>query len=99
MTAVHIAAERTQLEAWVGPATPDASFVLTEDDTIASVVETHRLTYEASQRRAAPLDLDRVLIDRAGNPLTFRFLFLQCLREYAHHTGHADILREQILSG
>ena len=23
----------------------------------------------------------------------------RCLREYAHHTGHADILREQLLSG
>ena len=98
MTAVHIAAERTQLEAWVGPATPDASFVLTTHDTVPTVVETHRLAYEASHRRAVELDLDQVLIDRAGNPLTVRFLFLQCLREYAHHTGHADILRKQILS-
>ncbi len=71
--------------------------MLKEPDTIANVVETHRLTYEASERRSAPLTLDQVLLDRDGNPLTARFLFLQCLREYAHHTGYADILREQIL--
>ncbi|MDQ3469126.1 MAG: DinB family protein [Actinomycetota bacterium] len=38
------------------------------------------------------------MLDRQSKPLTVRFLFLQCLREYAQHTGHADILRELLLA-
>lgn len=44
----------------------------------------------------AELSLDHVLTDLRGRPLSVRFLYLQCLREYAQHLGHADILREQI---
>ena len=35
---------------------------------------------------------------RAG-PRTLRWVYLQVLRELAHHCGHADILREQVLAG
>ncbi|HWN35764.1 MAG TPA: DUF664 domain-containing protein, partial [Pseudonocardia sp.] len=35
---------------------------------------------------------------RAG-PRTLRWVYLQVLRELAHHCGHADILREQTLAG
>lgn len=34
---------------------------------------------------------------RAG-PRTLRWVYLQVLRELAHHCGHADILREQVLA-
>jgi hypothetical protein len=34
---------------------------------------------------------------RAG-PGTLRWVYLQVLREPAHHCGHADILREQVLA-
>ena len=32
-------------------------------------------------------------------PLPLRWVFLHAVREFAQHCGHADILREQILSG
>jgi hypothetical protein len=32
-------------------------------------------------------------------PLPLRWVYLHALREFAQHCGHADILREQILSG
>ena len=39
---------------------------------------------------------------RAGESLdglmTLRWIYLQCLREIAHHAGHADIPREQTLA-
>ena len=43
---------------------------------------------------------NRVLLrgHRLG-PLPLRWVYLHALREFAQHCGHADILREQILSG
>jgi len=34
----------------------------------------------------------------AEGPLPLRWVYLHVLREFAQHCGHADILREQILS-
>src|SRR6185369_4959117 len=41
-------------------ATPDESFVLTDDDTIVGVQQAYRAACEASRRAAAPLELDDV---------------------------------------
>jgi hypothetical protein len=81
------------------PATPDESFVLREDDTIASVRQAHREACEASRRAAAPLDLDDLVHGNRRGPLPLRWVYLHLLRELAQHCGHADILREQIVSG
>ena len=48
---------------------------------------------------AAGLDLDDVLRGHWLGPLPLRWVYLHALREFAQHCGHADILREQILSG
>ena len=82
----------------LGPATPDASFTLTNGDNMASIRDAHARTCAGSRERVANLSLDHVLHDRQGKALTVRFLFLQCIREYAHHTGHADIVREMALT-
>ena len=44
----------------------------------------------------AELDLDATVTGRGERPVWA--LYTQVLRELAHHTGHADILREQILA-
>jgi hypothetical protein len=72
--------------------------MLREGDTIASICAAHQEVCDGSRRRVAERSLDDTLLDRQSKPLTVRFLFLQRLREYAQHTGHADILREQILA-
>ena len=79
------------------PATPDESFDLTEDDTVASVQRAHREACEASRRATAPLDLDDLLSGNRRGPLPLRWVYLHLLRELAQHCGHADILREQII--
>jgi uncharacterized protein DUF664 len=76
--------------------TPDRSFVLTKDDTVASVSAAHRDACEDSRRAVAGLGLDDVVTGRGSRPVWA--LYLQMLRELAHHSGHADILREQILA-
>ena len=81
------------------PATPDESFELTDDDTVAGVQRAHREACEASRRATAPLGLDDVLRGNRRGPLPLRWVYLHVVRELAQHCGHADILREQITAG
>ncbi|MBO0814710.1 MAG: DinB family protein [Actinobacteria bacterium] len=80
------------------PATPDESFILHDNDTIATVQQAHREACEASRRATSSLGLDAMLRGNRRGPLPLRWVYLHVLRELAQHCGHADILREQILS-
>ncbi|MEU1399631.1 DinB family protein [Micromonospora zamorensis] len=80
------------------PATPDESFILDDDDTIASIQRAHREACEASRRATASLGLDDVLRGNRRGPLPLRWVYLHVLRELAQHCGHAEILREQLLA-
>jgi len=79
------------------PATPDESFVLDEDDTIASLRRAHRGACEASRRATSSLGLDDMVLGNRRGPLPLRWVYFHMLRELAQHCGHADILREPIL--
>jgi hypothetical protein len=74
------------------------SFTLTGEDTIDSIRRAHGEACEASRRATADLNLDAVLRGHRLGPLPLRWVYLHALREFAQHCGHADILREQILS-
>jgi hypothetical protein len=80
------------------PATPDESFILHDDDTIAAIQRAHREACEASRRATAPLGLDDTVHGNRRGPLPLRWVYLHVLRELAQHCGHADILREQLTS-
>jgi hypothetical protein len=77
--------------------TPDASFRLSDDDTVASVVDAHREACATARAAVADLSLDTVVTGHRSGPRTLRWVLLQVLRELAQHCGHADILREQVL--
>jgi hypothetical protein len=81
------------------PATPHESFILQDSDTIATVQQAHREACESSRRATASLGLDDIIRGNRRGPLPLRWVYLHVLRELAQHCGHADILREQILSG
>ncbi len=78
--------------------TPAESFELRADDTIASVTAAHRQACATARAAVADLSLDDVVTGHRGGPRTLHWVYLQVLRELAHHCGHADILREQILA-
>ncbi|SCL51810.1 DinB family protein [Micromonospora chersina] len=80
------------------PAVSEESFVLDDDDTIASVRHAHREACEASRRATASLELDDILRGHRRGPLPLRWVYLHVLRELAQHCGHADILREQLVN-
>jgi hypothetical protein len=77
---------------------PDESFRLSDDDTVASVTAAHREACATARTAIADLPLDTVVTGHRAGPRTLRWVYLQVLRELAHHCGHADILREQVLA-
>ena len=80
------------------PTTSDESFVLDDEDTIVTVQQAHREACAASRDATSSLSLeDKVHGNRRG-PLPLRWVYLHMLRELAQHCGHADILREQLVS-
>lgn len=80
------------------PAASQDSFILGDDDTIATVRRAHREACEASRRATSSLGLDDILAGHRRGPVPLRWVYLHVLRELAQHCGHADILREQLLS-
>lgn len=76
--------------------TPDRSFTLTKRDTIESIKDAHERRCDESRRTMGELTLDATVTGRGDRAVWA--LQLQVLRELAHHAGHADILREQILA-
>lgn len=80
------------------PDSPDESFDLDDSDTIALVQGAYAQTCAASRRATAELTLDDLVQGNRRGPLPLRWVYLHTLRELAQHCGHADILREQVLS-
>ncbi len=81
------------------PAISDESFVLHDNDTIATVQRAHREACESSRHATSALGVDDKVYGYRLGPLPLRWVYLHVLRELAQHCGHADILREQILGG
>lgn len=76
--------------------TPDRSFTLKKTDSIDSIRAAYQERCERSRAAIGALALEARVNGRGDRPVWA--LHLQVLRELAHHTGHADILREQILA-
>ena len=80
------------------PASPDESFILDDDDTIATIEQAHLEACESSRRLTSTLQLEDILHGNRRGPLPLRWVYLHMLRELAQHCGHADILREQLIN-
>jgi hypothetical protein len=80
------------------PATPDESFIVNHDDTIANIQRAHLEACESSRHTTSSLGLEDMVQGNRRGPLPLRWVYLHVLRELAQHCGHADILREQLLN-
>ncbi|MCJ0978581.1 DinB family protein [Rhodococcus sp. ARC_M12] len=76
---------------------PEESFRLDVADTASTVMESYRVACGSARTAVEKLSLDEVVTGHRAGPRTVRWVYLQVLRELAHHCGHADILREQLL--
>src|SRR6266852_3469687 len=61
------------------PATPEESFILDEDDTIATVQEAHRQACEASRRATSSLGIDEMVHGNRRGPLPLSWVYLHML--------------------
>lgn len=80
------------------PADAGESFILTDEDTVASVTAAYREAVAESDRIAASYSLDDVAEHNRRGPLSLRWIYVHMVEELARHAGHGDILREQILA-
>lgn len=80
------------------PDTVDESFLLTADDTMASVSTHYREACPAAEEVASTHALDDLAMHHRLGPLSLRCICLHVVREHARHAGHGDILREQVLA-
>lgn len=80
------------------PETVDESFELCEADTLESLARDHIAAVERADAVIATLDLDATCIHPAMGTLSLRWVLGHCIRELAQHTGHAEILVEQIVA-
>ncbi len=90
-------AGRTRAEVGVPEAAED-SWVLTDDDTIASVSAAYRTAWAEADAYAAAYGLDDLARHNRRGPLTLRWIYVHLVEELARHAGHGDILREQLLA-
>lgn len=90
-------AGRTRVELGL-PAARDVSFILTDDDTIESVLTQYRQAWTNADEIAAAYSLDDLAMHNRRGPLSLRWIYVHMIEELARHAGHGDILREQILA-
>jgi uncharacterized damage-inducible protein DinB len=74
----------------------DATFRLTDEDTVESVVAYYREQIAASQEIVGRLDLETPCAWPAMAHENLRWVALHMIEETARHAGHADIIRETI---
>lgn len=80
-----------------GPSTPgDPSFAVADDETVADVIAEYERTSARSREIAAGFSLDDRWTHPVVGEVSLRFIYLFLIEELARHTGHSDILREQI---
>ena len=80
------------------PETVDASFTLTDADTVASIGEHYLRVCEESRALASGFALDDEARHNRRGPLTLRWIHVHMIAELARHAGHGDVLREQVLA-
>jgi hypothetical protein len=79
------------------PETVDESFVVGDDETVASVVAAYRDSCARSRATAgaAPLDQPAAVPHRVFGAVDLEWIIVHMIEETARHAGHMDILREQ----
>jgi hypothetical protein len=89
-------ARRTRAEIGL-PKTVDGSFMLTDGDTVESVLAQYRQAWANADEIASAYSLDDLAMHNRRGPLSLRWIYVHMIEELAWHAGHG-ILREQILA-
>jgi Protein of unknown function (DUF664) len=74
---------------------PDGDFDDVDDADPDAVFATYRQTLDEIRAATAGADLEGSSV-RGDERISFRWIYLHMLEEYARHNGHADLLRQAI---
>ena len=85
------AADRPHL---TDPSAGEASWTLTDADTVAGLIADYRAACDRSREIAAAFPLDHVVPQPQLGEVSLRWIYVHMIEETARHVGHADILRE-----
>jgi hypothetical protein len=86
---------RTQLGQ---PEAVDDSFRLADGESVERVLADFDHACSIARDVGAQHDLNEIVTGHRMGAMTLRWIHLQVLRELAQHSGHADILREQLIA-
>lgn len=88
---------RTRAEAGI-PETVDESFQLEPGDTLAGLASNQQRAISQADDVISGLSLDDCCTHPVMGELSLRWVLTHCIREFAQHAGHAQILVEQIVA-
>lgn len=75
----------------------DSDFDISDDQTVADLLEAYRQSCEASRAAVAGAEPDDMARrEPPRGPTNLRWIMIHMIEEIARHAGHLDILREQI---
>ncbi|QFU86827.1 DinB family protein [Amycolatopsis sp. YIM 10] len=74
----------------------EGTFTVTDDETLADVIDEFERASQRSREIAARFDLDDTKDNPREGKVSMRWTLLAMIQEFARHAGHGDILREQI---
>jgi hypothetical protein len=81
---------------YMSPDEPDAAFEGVDPDRADADIATLISEWEICRQAVAGDSLDATLISERWGEMSLRWIYLHLIGEYAHHNGHADLLRERI---
>jgi hypothetical protein len=74
----------------------EASWQIGSDETAADVIAEYAIACDQSRQIAARFALDDTVPHPRLGRVSLRYIYVHMIRELSRHSGHADILREQI---
>jgi uncharacterized damage-inducible protein DinB len=78
------------------PDIPDAAFEDIDPGRAEADITALISEWEACRQAVADAPLDATFTSNRWGEMSLRWIYLHIIGEYAHHNGHADLLRERI---
>ena len=78
------------------PDKPDAAFEEVDPDRAEADIAILMREWELCRQAVAGAALDATFLSERWGEMSLRWIYFHLIGEYAHHNGHADLLRERI---
>jgi Protein of unknown function (DUF664) len=90
----QIPSEELPVLRWIDQ--PDGDFRIAPEETVETLLAQYEEQCAVSRETAARFELDDAVPHPELGEVSLRWIYVHMIEETARHTGHADILREQL---